>query len=148
MREWTDWAGWSGSVQETALAEENKRDKCASRNHQNRSALLATYLADLGSGWLAGDDQRGGAGGGCWLGLVRRWMGYGEVLNRDTVRGNVVDLAGCGHVDQVIGLNLNFVTGWQEGVEAHDEIRMTFEELRDSANHTWCINAEDTKREH
>lgn len=73
---------------------------------------LVSHLADLGSGWLARDDQCSSAGGSCWLGLVLRWMGYGEVLNRDTVWGNVVDLAGCSHVDQVISLNLNLVSGW------------------------------------
>lgn len=43
--------------------------------------------------------------------------------------GYVVDLTRRGHIDQVIGLDLDLVAGWQEGVEAHDEVRVTFEEL-------------------
>lgn len=43
--------------------------------------------------------------------------------------GDVVDLTRRGHVDQVIGLDLNLVARRQEGVEAHDEVRVTFEEL-------------------
>lgn len=43
--------------------------------------------------------------------------------------GDVVDLTGCGHIDQVIGLDLDLVARWQEGVEAHDEVGVTFEEL-------------------
>lgn len=45
------------------------------------------------------------------------------------MRGDVVDLTGCGHVDQVVGLDLDLVAGWQESVEAHDEVGVTFEEL-------------------
>lgn len=45
------------------------------------------------------------------------------------MRGDVVNLTGRGHVDQVIGLDLNLVARWQEGVEAHDEVRVTFEKL-------------------
>lgn len=45
------------------------------------------------------------------------------------MRGDVVDLTRRGHVDQVIGLDLNLVAGRQESVEAHDEVGVTFEEL-------------------
>lgn len=75
------------------------------------------------------------------MGLVRRWLCYGDVLNRDAMRGNVVDLAWSGHVNQIIGLNLNLVARRQESVEAHDEVWMALEELGDSADHTWRINA-------
>lgn len=75
------------------------------------------------------------------MGLVLCWLGYGKVLNRDTMRGDVVNLAGSGHINQIIGLNLNLVARRQEGVEAHDEVWMALEELGDSADHTWCINA-------
>lgn len=43
--------------------------------------------------------------------------------------GDVVDLTRCGHIDQVIGLDLNLIPRWQESVESHDEVRVTFEEL-------------------
>lgn len=36
------------------------------------------------------------------------------------MRGDVVDLARSGHINQIIGLNLNLVARRQEGVEAHD----------------------------
>lgn len=45
------------------------------------------------------------------------------------MRGDVVDLTRRGHVDQVVGLDLDLVARWQEGVEAHDEVGVTFEEL-------------------
>lgn len=43
--------------------------------------------------------------------------------------GDVVDLTRCRHIDQVVGLDLDLVARRQESVEAHDEVRMTFEEL-------------------
>lgn len=43
--------------------------------------------------------------------------------------GDVVDLTGCGHVDQVIRLDLDLVAWWQKSVESHDEVRVTFEKL-------------------
>lgn len=45
------------------------------------------------------------------------------------MRGDVVDLTRRGHIDQVVVLDLDLVARWQEGVEAHDEVRVTFEEL-------------------
>lgn len=82
--------------------------------------IIQFYLADLGRGWLARDDHGSSAGGSCWLGLVLCWLCYGEVLDWDTMRGDVVDLARSGHINQIIGLNLNLVARRQEGVEAHD----------------------------
>lgn len=61
------------------------------------------------------------------------------------MRGDVVDLARSGHINQIVGLNLNLVARRQEGVEAHNEVWMAFEELGDSADHTWCINADNTR---
>ena len=45
------------------------------------------------------------------------------------MRGDVVDLTRRGHVDQVVGLDLDLVAWREEGVEAHDEVGVTFEEL-------------------
>lgn len=45
------------------------------------------------------------------------------------MRGDVVDLTGRGHVDQVVGLDLDLVARRQEGVEAHDEVGVAFKEL-------------------
>lgn len=56
--------------------------------------------------------------------------------------GNVVDLTRRGHVDQVVGLDLDLVARWQEGVEAHDQVGVTFEELGHSADHPGSVNTE------
>lgn len=45
------------------------------------------------------------------------------------MRGDVVDLTGRGHIDQVVGLDLDLVAGRQESVKAHDEVGVTFEKL-------------------
>lgn len=66
--------------------------------------------------------------------------GEGEVLNRDAVWCDVVDLSRRGHINQVVGLDFNLVTGRQESVEAHDEVRVTFEELGHSADDPWGVN--------
>lgn len=58
--------------------------------------------------------------------------------------GDVVDLPRRGDVDQVVGLDLDFVARRQEGVEAHDEVRVTFEELRHSADHTRGVDTGST----
>lgn len=54
--------------------------------------------------------------------------------------GYVVDLTGCGHIDQIVGLDLDLVARWQEGVETHDEVGVTFEELRHSADDARGVN--------
>lgn len=56
------------------------------------------------------------------------------------MRCDVVDLARRGDVDEVIGLHLDLVARRQEGVEAHDEVGVTFEELRHSADHTGGVD--------
>lgn len=66
---------------------------------------------------------------------------YGDVLDRNAMRGDVVDLTGRGHVDQVGALDLDLVARWQEGVEAHNELGVTFEELRHSADDPGGVNA-------
>lgn len=43
--------------------------------------------------------------------------------------GDVVNLTRCGHVDQVIGLDLDLVARWQKGVESHDKVGMAFKKL-------------------
>ena len=68
---------------------------------------------------------------GWWAGPTAHW----EVVDRDALWGDVVYLSRRGHVDMIVGLHLNLVAGWQEGVEAHDEVWVAFEELRDSADH-------------
>lgn len=52
-----------------------------------------------------------------------------DVLNRNTMRGDVVDLTRRGHIDQIIGLNLNLISRGQECVKPHDEVWVALEEL-------------------
>lgn len=55
--------------------------------------------------------------------------GYRDVLDRNAMWGDVVDLTGCSNIDQVVGLDFDLVAGWQKGVKAHDEVGVAFEEL-------------------
>lgn len=82
-----------------------------------------------------------------WAGLLqtlvlvvaRRLAGrsaHRDVLHRDAVRGDVVNLTRRGHVDQIIGLHLDLVSRRQEGVETHNEVGMAFEELGHTADHS------------
>lgn len=65
------------------------------------------------------------------------WVAWGlsgcsshrDVLDRDAVGSDVVDLARCRDIDQVVGLNLNLIPRRQESVKPHDEVRMALEEL-------------------
>ena len=102
------------------------------------SYLAGFILSRLGGDWCG---RRGGGGGGrvqagLWQSLVlrvaRRLAGCStcrDVLNRNTMRGDVVDLTRRGHVDQIVGLDLNLVSGWQESVETHDKVWVALEEL-------------------
>lgn len=54
--------------------------------------------------------------------------------------GDVVDLTRRCYVDQVIGLDLDLVARWQEGVEAHYEVRVAFKKLRHSADDPWGVD--------
>lgn len=62
------------------------------------------------------------------------------------MRGDVVDLTGRRHVDQVVGLDLDLVARRKEGVEAHDEVGVAFEELRHSADNAGRVDASTTNR--
>ena len=66
---------------------------------------------------------------------------HGDVLDRDAVRGDVVDLARRGDVHQLVVLDLDLVARRQEGVEAHDEVRVALEELRHSADDPRGVDA-------
>lgn len=72
--------------------------------------------------------------------------GYRDVLDRNAVRGDVVDLTGCSHVDQVVGLDFDLVARRQEGVEAHDEVGVAFKELGHSADDPRGINTAKSKQ--
>ena len=103
------------------------------------------YLAGFTWSRLGGGGRGVGGGGGCsggserarlWQTLVlvvaRRLAGrstYRDVLNRNTVWGDVVDLTRRGHIDQIVGLNLYLISRWQESVKAHNEVWVALEEL-------------------
>lgn len=67
---------------------------------------------------------------GCWL---RRGL--------EAVGGDLVHLAWSRYVHHVIGLHLDLVAGGQEGIEAHDEVRVAFEQLGHTTYHSWSVNA-------
>lgn len=69
------------------------------------------------------------------------WPRNGEILDRNSVRGDVVDLTWRGHVDLLVGLDLDLVAGRQEGVESHDEVWVALEELGDTADHARSVDA-------
>lgn len=56
------------------------------------------------------------------------------------MRCDVVDLTGCSHVNQVIGLNFNLVSRRKKRVKPHDEIRVTLKELRHPADYARGVN--------
>lgn len=68
-------------------------------------------------------------------------LGWWLRLGLDAVRGDLMNLARSCHVHHVIGLHLNFVARGQECVEAHDQVRVAFEQLGDTTNHSWSVDA-------
>lgn len=106
-----------------------------------------------GGGWGVGGGGGGGGGGGSeraglWQILVlvvaRRLAGrsaYRDVLNRNTMRGDVVDLTRRGHVDQIVGLNLDLIPRWQESVKAHNEVWVALEELGHAVDDSRGVDA-------
>lgn len=56
-----------------------------------------------------------------------------------------MDLAGRGHVDQVVGLNLDLVPRRQESVKTHDEVGMALEELGHAVDDSWSVDAVETE---
>lgn len=82
----------------------------------------------------------------CWCrGRLRRrlrWMRRLRLrLGLQPVGGDLVNLPwGC-HVHHVVGLHLNLVARWQEGVETHDQVWVALEELRYTADHPWSVDA-------
>ena len=45
------------------------------------------------------------------------------------------------HIDD-LRLDLNLVPWWQKCVESNDQVRVTFEQVRYTIYHTWCVNPE------
>lgn len=57
-----------------------------------------------------------------------------------------MNLAWRRHVDQIVGLNLNFISGWQESIEAHNEIWVALEKLGYTTDNTWSVYAAIEKK--
>lgn len=75
-------------------------------------------------------DVRGGLWQTLVLGLARRLArcsSYGDVLHRNALRSDVVDLTRRRDIDQIIGLNFDFISRRQERVKPHYEVRVAFE---------------------
>ena len=67
------------------------------------------------------------------------------VLYRNTMWGDVVDLAWRGNVDEIIGLNLNLISWWQESVKTHNEVWMALKELGHTVDDPRSVYAVETK---
>lgn len=64
-----------------------------------------------------------------------------DVLDRNAVGSDVVDLARRCDVDQVVGLNLDLVPRWQKSVKTHDEVGVALKELRHAVDDSWSVDA-------
>lgn len=81
------------------------------------------------------------------------WVAWGltggsshrDVVDRNAVGSDVVDLAGRRYVDQVVGLNLDLVPRRQESVKTHDEVGMALKELRHAVDDSWSVDAVETE---
>lgn len=96
-----------------------------------------------GSGWsVVGHGVLPAQGKTLWVawGLTGR-PSHRDVLDRDAVGSDVVDLARGRYVDQVVGLNLNLVPRRQESVKAHDEVGVALKELRHAVDDSWSVYA-------
>lgn len=146
-RGWTDSADCWGSALETAVAEDRRiRVSIPGKppRADNPTHFQHSHLADLGWRGLGWWGRGHCYGCGRRLGLELRGRGHWEVLHRDALRCNVVDLSWRGDIDQVVGLNLDLVARRQESVEAHDEIWVALEKLGHPADHPRSVDAGDT----
>lgn len=118
-----------------------------------KSASVNRYLADFGGSRLCCDRRDCGCvqaslGQTLLLGLGWRLAGCSScryVLNRDAMRGDVVDLPWCGHINQIIGLYFYLVSRWQESVKTHNEVWVALKELGDAVDDSWSVYAVNTK---
>lgn len=68
-------------------------------------------------------------------------LGWWLRLGLDAMGGDLMNLARSCHVHHVIGLHLNLVARGQEGIEAHNQVGVAFEQLGHTTNHSWGVNA-------
>lgn len=111
------------------------------------------YLAGFIWSRLGGDGWSA-VGCGVWPGrrktLRVAWRLTGcsthrDVLDRNPMGGDVVDLAGCRYIDQVIGLNLDLVSRRQESIKTHDEVGMALKKLRHTVDDSRSVYAAVTE---
>lgn len=57
------------------------------------------------------------------------------------MRGDVVDLARCRHIDQIVGLNLDLISRWQESVKTHNEVWVALKKLRHAVDDSRSVYA-------
>lgn len=60
------------------------------------------------------------------------------------MRGDVVDLPRCGYINQIVGLNFDLVSRWQESVKTHNEVWVALKELGDTVDDSWSVYAVNT----
>lgn len=69
-------------------------------------------------------------------------LGWWLRLGLDAMGGDLMNLARSCHIHHVIGLHLNLVARGQEGIEAHYQVRVAFEQLGHTTNHSWSVDAD------
>lgn len=97
-----------------------------------------TYLAGFIWSGLGGDcwSVTGGMGANLWKTLLlrmsrnlNRCSSCRNILNGNAMRGDVVDLTRSCHIDEIVGLNLNLISRWQESIKTHNKIRVALKQL-------------------
>ena len=73
-------------------------------------------------------------------------LGWWLRLGLDAMGWDLMNLARSCHIHHVIGLHLNLVARGQEGIEAHDQVRVAFEQLGHTTNHSWSVDADLKKK--
>lgn len=96
-----------------------------------------------GSGWsVVGHGVLPAHGKTLWVAWrLTGGSSHRDVLDRDAVGSDVVDLARCRHIDQVVGLNFDLIPRRQESVKTHDEVGMALKELRHAVDDSWSVYA-------
>ena len=74
-------------------------------------------------------------------------LGWWLRLGLDAMGWDLMNLARSCHIHHVIGLHLNLVARGQEGIEAHDKVRVAFEQLGHTTNHSWSVDADLKKKQ-
>lgn len=62
------------------------------------------------------------------------------------MRGDVMDLTRCCHIDKIVGLNLNLISRWQESIKTHNKIRVALKQLWHTVDDPRSVYAVDNNK--